>query len=390
MTISLIETVLIPALRSSPGTFPAKMEQWMIDHPTWTAELNAIVTDINTASGFVGAAMAAKWVSGTTYTDGVLVWSPTTRLTYRRKGTGAGTTDPASDTTNWAHYPVATQAEAEAGTSDLVMMSPLRAQQHLAYQFPKLPGVYSARTTNTILAAADNRTFIDVTSDTFSQTLTAAATLGAGWHCFYSNSGTGVVTIDPNGAETINGSATLALYEGESGYLYCTGTAFLFLYAGRVKKSGAGSIILATSAGSSVTVPASGTLATTGQILPVASQSDMETATNNGAITTPLAVKWHPGVAKAWVQCGATGNIISSHNITSLTDDGTGQVTVTIATDFSSANYVITAMTGGGAAATFPILVGAATAGAFTIGAINLAGAQADPGSYRISCFGDQ
>jgi hypothetical protein len=43
-----------------------------------------------------------KWVSGTTYTEGSVVWSPVSYLSYRRKTTGGGTTDPSLDGTNWA------------------------------------------------------------------------------------------------------------------------------------------------------------------------------------------------------------------------------------------------------------------------------------------------
>lgn len=63
----------------------------------------------------------------------------------------------------------------------------------------------SARTANAILTAADTGTLIDVTSGTFTQTFTAAVTLGNGWSCYYRNSGTGVVTLDPNGGELIDG-----------------------------------------------------------------------------------------------------------------------------------------------------------------------------------------
>jgi hypothetical protein len=48
------------------------------------------------------SAGAAKWVSGTTYSLGAAVWSPVDRTIYRRIVAGAGTTDPSSDTTNWA------------------------------------------------------------------------------------------------------------------------------------------------------------------------------------------------------------------------------------------------------------------------------------------------
>lgn len=91
---------------------------------------------------------------------------------------------------------------------------------------------YSARTSNTILAAGDKSTLVDVTSGTFSQTLTAAATLGAGWYTYLRNSGTGVVTIDPNGSETINGATTLAIYQGVTALIVCDGSNFFAAVAG--------------------------------------------------------------------------------------------------------------------------------------------------------------
>lgn len=52
------------------------------------------------SSQFFGA---PKWVTGTTYAEGTVVWSPSDTMYYIRKNgqTGAGSTDPASDTTNW-------------------------------------------------------------------------------------------------------------------------------------------------------------------------------------------------------------------------------------------------------------------------------------------------
>jgi len=73
----------------------------------------------------------------------------------------------------------------------------------------------SVRTSNTILAYADIGTYVDVTSGTFTQTVTAAATLGDSWFADYGNSGTGIVTIDPNASETIGGASTLTVNSGE-------------------------------------------------------------------------------------------------------------------------------------------------------------------------------
>ena len=86
--------------------------------------------------------------------------------------------------------------------------------------------VRSARTSNTILGTADVSTLIAITSGTFTQTFTAAATLGSGWFCYIQNSGTGDITLDPNGSETIDGLTSYIMYPNECRLVQCTGTAF--------------------------------------------------------------------------------------------------------------------------------------------------------------------
>ena len=86
--------------------------------------------------------------------------------------------------------------------------------------------VRSARTSNTILGTADNSTLIDITSGTFSQTFTAAATLGSGWFCYIRNAGTGDITLDPNNSELIDGLTSYIMYPSEVRLIQCTGTAF--------------------------------------------------------------------------------------------------------------------------------------------------------------------
>lgn len=72
---------------------------------------------------------------------------------------------------------------------------------------------------------ADKLAFIKCTS-TFTLSLTAAATLGSGWFCFVRNDGTGVITIDPNAAELIDGFATKTLGPRETAMIFCDGTGF--------------------------------------------------------------------------------------------------------------------------------------------------------------------
>jgi len=86
--------------------------------------------------------------------------------------------------------------------------------------------VRSARTSNTILGTADASTLIAITSGTFTQTFTAAATLGSGWFCYIQNSGTGDITLDPNGSETIDGLISYIMYPGEARLVQCDGTGF--------------------------------------------------------------------------------------------------------------------------------------------------------------------
>ena len=82
-----------------------------------------------------------------------------------------------------------------------------------------------ARTSNTELAASNKGNLIDVTSGTFTQTFASAATLGIGWWCYYRNSGTGDVTLDPSGAETIDLLASFVMYPNECRLLLSDGSA---------------------------------------------------------------------------------------------------------------------------------------------------------------------
>jgi hypothetical protein len=74
----------------------------------------------------------------------------------------------------------------------------------------------------------------------------------------------------------------------------------------------------------------------------VASQATMETATNITEMVTPGRTQYHPGVAKAWlVYNGATDSTLASHNIASVTKNGTGDYSIALTTAFSSANYAV-------------------------------------------------
>lgn len=84
----------------------------------------------------------------------------------------------------------------------------------------------SVRTSNVVLALIDHSTEI-LASSTFTQTLTAAATLTAGWWVEYTNRGSGYITIDPSGSELINGLSTWLLLPGDHVKILCDGTGFI-------------------------------------------------------------------------------------------------------------------------------------------------------------------
>lgn len=83
----------------------------------------------------------------------------------------------------------------------------------------------TSRAANTILALADQGKVFRATA-TFTQTLTAAATLGDGWYCFYKIDSGVTITFDPNAAETIDGAATRAVTGPAGLMIVCDGSNF--------------------------------------------------------------------------------------------------------------------------------------------------------------------
>lgn len=83
----------------------------------------------------------------------------------------------------------------------------------------------SAKTGAYTVVSADRGT-VFLCTNTWTLSLTAAATLADGFAFAVRNTGTGTITIDPNASEQIDGVTTIALAAGESCVVVCNGTGF--------------------------------------------------------------------------------------------------------------------------------------------------------------------
>ena len=86
------------------SAFNAAWTAFFLWFVTFVSEVNATETTMQgyAADAISAGTTSAVWVSGTSYVIGNVRYSPTNYANYRRKTNGAGTTDPASDSTNWA------------------------------------------------------------------------------------------------------------------------------------------------------------------------------------------------------------------------------------------------------------------------------------------------
>ena len=89
---------------------------------------------------------------------------------------------------------------------------------------------YVAKTSAYTVVSTDAGKLIDCTSGTFTLAFQAAASLGANWATYIRNSGTGTITLDPNGAETIDGVATYTLRAGKTILVQCNGSTLRVVF----------------------------------------------------------------------------------------------------------------------------------------------------------------
>lgn len=79
----------------------------------------------------------------------------------------------------------------------------------------------------------------------------------------------------------------------------------------------------------------------------IATQAEQETATSVITLVSPGRQQYHPSAAKAWVVWTTSGGTVTtqaSYGVSSITDNGTGDLTVNFTTAFSTANYAAGSM----------------------------------------------
>lgn len=130
-----------------------------------------------------------------------------------------------------------------------------------------------------------------------------------------------------------------------------------------------------------------------------ATQTQAEAAASAAVYVTPAVQQNHPGHPKWWARVtvsAGTPTLGTSYNVTSITDTGTGLLTVTIATDFSTANwapFVTVERSGTGATANYVAIRNATiAAGTVTLECQdnNTTPALVDPGTWFGFGLGDQ
>lgn len=202
-------------------------------------------------------------------------------------------------------------------------------------------------------------------------------------------------------AASLNVTATASMSIGIAGALTVLGTATV---SGPLTVIGTTSVARAFA--NVLTVNATASLSTTffganitvngAAISGVATQADMEAASSITQVVTPGREQFHPGVCKMWgiaSVSGGTPTLDANYNVNSITDTGVGILTVTISTDFSSANYSANVAVIAGATSTGAThnVRGGATQAAGSVGFVNLEGdVVADPLSWQFQAWGDQ
>ena len=213
-----------PQRTDAPAVFVTRADAWVSATPTRSSEMNALATNVNgnATSALDSAAEAVVSASAASVSAALSLSSAQIAAAVAGYGgawaslTGAAAVplSVAHDGAFWILLTsVADVAAEEPGTS----LAWLRA-----YGF----GNIETRTSNVEFTAQNSGTIFKYASGTFDQTFALAATLGPNWIAYVINAGAGVITLNPAGAETIDGAATKIVKKDTVTMIFCNGVNF--------------------------------------------------------------------------------------------------------------------------------------------------------------------
>jgi len=142
---------------------------------------------------------------------------------------------------------------------------------------------------NATLAAADRAEFAVWAGGVGAFALPSAASVGNNWFCMIANNGSGILTLTPQGTDTINGNASQQLQLTESLVIVSNGTGWNTFGYGRsnafaytqLALNVTGGTLTLTSAQASNTIQGYSGILTSNQIVVVPSTVQLYTVTNN-------------------------------------------------------------------------------------------------------------
>lgn len=120
--------------------------------------------------------------------------------------------------------------------------------------------------------------------------LTAAATLTSRW-CLWAMADGGVITVDPNASEQINGASTLTISDGTSALIICTGTAFRAIVFGPGTVTLAGTQTLTNKTLTSPVITGLDASESAKGIIEIATAAEINASSSNVLAATPGRIK---------------------------------------------------------------------------------------------------
>jgi hypothetical protein len=223
---------------------------------------------------------------------------------------------------------------------------------------------------NYTVIAGDRGTAFVWTGGAGTLSLTTAPTLATNYFFAVRNAGTGALTIDPAGTETIDGATTISLNPNDSCHVVCDGTGFYTVGLGRNATFAYSKLTKSVAGNSDVTLSAT--------------EYNNTVQEFTGLLTGNINIILPTAVALYYVTNSTTG----AYTLTMKTAAGTGTA---VAQGTSNIAYcdgvnVVLAITGGGSGSVTSVASGTGLTGGpvTTSGTLSLANTAVTAGTYNV------